>query len=431
MTGDAKPSFGPLDGVRVVDLTVALAGAFTTMLLNDLGAEIIKVESLHHYPTPTKGPRHPPAGDDPAAVSAWRDYAGADPGRDPWNRLSWFNSQARGKRDVTIEITRARGRELFLRLIERSDGLVENNGPGLLEKLDLAPDVLLAANPGLVIVRMPPLGLSGPDSHATGFGWHFEDLAGVLRVQGYAEGPEVGSIFMDGASGPAGANAFLMGLLERRRTGRGMVCELSQVENLICHMGDLTMDAAMHGRAPARWGNRSPDFVPQGCYRCAGDDEWVVLSVRSDDEWRALVDVLGSPAELIGAPLSRAAGRREVHDEIDAAITAWTQVRSPMQVATLLQAAGVPSGPVLDEAAALSDPQLHERGFFELLEHPSAGIHLHPGANFRLTGTPTVLWRAAPTLGQDNAYVYGEILGVSEAEQAELQAAGQIGTEYL
>jgi benzylsuccinate CoA-transferase BbsF subunit/naphthyl-2-methylsuccinate CoA transferase subunit len=401
------------------------------MLLADLGAEVIKVESLQHYPTATKGPRHPPRGTDAAAMSTARDYPDNDPGSEPWNRLSWFNSQARNKRDVTMDLTRPRGRALFLRLVAHSDGLVENNGPGLLERLDIGPDVLHEVNPGLVIVRMPPQGLSGPDHAATGFGWHFEDLGGFLKVQGYPEGPEVGSIFMDGASGPGGANAFLMALLRRRRTGKGAVCELGQVENMICHIGDLTLDAAMNHRVPVRWGNRSPDFAPQGCYRCAGDDQWVVMSVRSDAEWPRLRAVLGSPPELDGAALNSLAGRHAHHDEIDAVIARWTAGRDRVTVTEMLQAVGIAAGPVLDEADALSDPQLHHRGFFHLLEHPSCGFHLHPGANFSMDRTPPVIWRAAPTLGQDNEYVYKDVIGVSDEEYDELVAEGHAGTAYV
>jgi crotonobetainyl-CoA:carnitine CoA-transferase CaiB-like acyl-CoA transferase len=429
--GGARPSYGPLAGLRVVDLTVALAGAFTTMLLADLGAEIVKIESLQHYPTPTKGPRHPLRGDDPVAMSATRDYPGADPGPDPWNRLSWFNAQARNKLDATMDITRPRGRELFLRLVERADGLVENNAPGLLEKLGVAPDVLLERNPRLIVVRMPPLGLSGPDHAVTGFGWHFEDLGGFLKVQGYPDGEEVGSIFMDGASGPAGANAFLMALLRRRRTGRGTVCEVSQVENMVCHIGDLVMDAAMHGRVPRRWGNRSPDFAPQGVYRCAGRDAWLALTVRDDGEWDRLRQVLGDPEPLRTRSLITLAGRHRAHDEIDGAITAWTAGRDKVAAARCLQEAGIPAGPVLDEADASSDPHLHERGFFHFLEHPSAGVHLHAGANFHLSATPPAIWRAAPVLGQDNEYVYKQVLGIPDDEYEDLVADGHVGTEYV
>jgi benzylsuccinate CoA-transferase BbsF subunit/naphthyl-2-methylsuccinate CoA transferase subunit len=431
MNGADRPSFGPLVGVRVIDLTVALAGAFSTMLLADLGAEVIKVESLQHYPTSTKGPRNPPRGDDAVAMSASRDYPDADPGRDPWNRLSWFNSQARNKLDVTMDISRPSGRELFLRLIERSDGLVENNTAGLLEKLDIGPDVLLAHKPGLIVVRMPPLGLSGPDHEVTGFGWHFEDLGGFLKVQGYQDGEEVGSIFMDAASGPAGANAFLMALLQRRRTGRGVVCEVSQLENMICHIGDLVMEGAINQRVPPRWGNRSPDFAPQGVYRCAGEDRWVALTVRNDDDWRRLRDLLGDPDALRLSSFETLVGRQHGHDEIDRVISAWTQAQDNMTVAVRLQERGIPAGPVMNEADACSDPHLHEREFFQMLEHPSAGVHFHPGANFHLSATPPRIWRAAPTLGQDNEYVYKDILGVSDEEYEALIAEGHAGHEYV
>jgi crotonobetainyl-CoA:carnitine CoA-transferase CaiB-like acyl-CoA transferase len=428
---DDHPAFGPLHGVRVVDMTVAFAGAFSTMLLADLGAEVIKVESLQHYPTPTHGPRQPPRGTEAAAMAFSHDYPDSDPGDDPWNRISWFTSHSRNKRNVTMDITRPEGRELFLELIERSDGFVENNAPGLLERLDIAPATLLARNPRLIVVRMPPLGLSGPDHTATGFGWHFEELAGLLQVQGYPDGETVGSIFMDGASGPAGASAFLMALLRRRRTGRGSVVEVAQVENLIVHIGDLVLEAAIHGGAPPRHGNRSPDFAPQGVYRCAGTDQWLALSVRDDADWGALRAALGDPPGLRDPAYATPTGPHAAHDTIDVEIESWTRDRDKLDAFHHLQAAGVPAGAVMDEADASSDPQLHARGFFHLLTHPSAGTHLLPGANFQLRGTPTRLWRAAPVLGQDNQYVYREILGIDEATYASLVTAGHIGDAYV
>jgi crotonobetainyl-CoA:carnitine CoA-transferase CaiB-like acyl-CoA transferase len=425
-----QPGFGPLAGVRIVDLTVAFAGANATMLLADMGAEVIRIESRQHYSIVTRGPRQPLRGDSPEARAVARDYVDGDPGDEPWHRISWWNSHGRNKHAITLDLARERGRKLFLRLIERSDGLIENNSAGLLEKLGIAPDVLLQRNPRLIVVRMAPMGLQGPDVAATGFGWHFEELAGYLRVQGYPDGPDLGSIYMDSTSGPAGANAFLMAFLQRRRTGRGAVCEVAQVENLVAHIGELCLDAAMNGRVPPRWGNRSPDFAPQGCYRCAGDDAWVVLSVRSDEEWQRFVSVLGGPAALRRPELSGVSGRRAAHDEIDAAIAAWCGDRSPEDAAAVLQRAGIPAGPVIDEGRAFDDPHLQERGFFWPLDHPVAGTHLHAGPNVQMRGTPLQVWRAAPTVGQDNEYVYREILGVSDEEYDDLVADGHIGTDF-
>lgn len=427
---DGIAGFGPLKGMLVLDMTAALAGAFSTMLLADLGAEVIKIESLQHYPAPSRGPRNPPRGDAPGALSAGMDYPDGDPGEDPWNRLSWFNSHSRNKRNATMDITRPEGREIFLRLVEKADGFVENNAAGLLEKLGLAPEVLLERNPRLIIVRMPPLGATGPDANATGFGWHFEELAGFLQVQGYPDGQTVGSIFMDGSSGPAGASAFLMALLKRRRTGRGSVIEVAQVENMIVHIGDLVMDAVLNDRVPARDGNRSPAYAPQGVYHCAEKDGWLALTVRTTEEWDALRQAIGDPVALRDPALAEVAERRRRHDEIDAAIAAWTATQPKLDAFHALQAAGVAAGPVMDESDATSDPQLHERGFFHLLEHQRAGLHFHPGANFRLTGTPTEIVRAAPVVGQDNEYVYRSLLGVSDEEYDALVRDGHIGSEY-
>jgi crotonobetainyl-CoA:carnitine CoA-transferase CaiB-like acyl-CoA transferase len=222
-----------------------------------------------------------------------------------------------------------------------------------------------------------------------------------------------------------------MALLQRRRSGRGCVIEMSQLENLVHHIGDLVMEAAMNHRAPAPQGNRDPDFAPQGVYRCLGDDEWVALSVRNTRDWRALRQVLGDPERLRADALEETTARRAAHDEIDRVITAWTVMRTKEDAFHALQAMGIPAGPVLDEADAFGDPQLQERGFFEVLTHRSAGTHFHPGVNFRLASAPPQLWRAAPVLGQDNAYVYRELLGLSAAEYADLVDEGHVGSRYV
>lgn len=418
---------GPLDGRRIVDFTVAYAGAFATMHLGDLGAEIVKVESLQHHAVPTRGPLV-------VAQDGWaqrrelygRDYPDFEPGPDPWNRISWFNCHGRNKLSMTVDLTREEGREIFLRLVERSDGLVENHPAGTLEKLGLGPDRLLERNAALVVVRMAPLGQWGAYHRSTGFGSHFEMLAGIHSMAGYPEGDVVSSLHMDAAGGPAGASAFLLGLRRRLRTGKGGVVEIAQLEHQLQQFGPVIMDAALNHRVPSRWGNRDPRYAPQGVYRCAGDDEWVALSVRDDDDWQRLVEATASPT-LADPRWTTAGARRTDHDEIDLAIAGWTAQRTKEEVFACLQAAGVPAGPVMTEADAFSDPQLHDRGFFQLLEHRSAGTHFHPGLNFRLSATPPSIRRAAPTLGQDNEYVYKEILGLGEGEYAALEAAGHIG----
>ena len=204
---------------------------------------------------------------------------------------------------------------------------------------------------------------------------------------------------------------------------------MAQVENLTVHIGDLVMDAAMHDRVPPRWGNRSPDFAPQGVYRCAGDDQWLALSVRDDARVggaagrarrsRRRWPTRRSPRRPAGAPPTTRSTR---------VISAWTAARTKHDAFHGLQAAGRARRSGHGRGRRLGDPQLHERGFFHSLDHQSAGTHFHPGANFRLGGTPTVFWRAAPVLGQDNQYVYRELLGVSDEEYDALVAAATSAT---
>lgn len=427
---DDRPPFGPLAGIRVLDLAVAQAGQSATMMLADLGAEIIKVESLEHYQSVVRGPRHPPAGDDARSRSARRNYPDMDPGPDPWNRLSWFNCHARNKRAITLNFSAPRGREIFLRLVAMSDGLVENLPAGRLERFGLAPETLLEANPGFITVRLAPLGLWGPDAKSTGFGWHFEQLAGYTAVQGYREGPSVSSTHMDGASGPAGASAFLMALLRRSSTGRGGVVEVSQLENMINHIGDVVMQAALRDEDPARLGNHDRNFAPQGAYRCVGEERWLALTIRDDDEWATFVRVLGDPPDLRDPAFKHVEGRRASHDRLDELISAQLAGRSRDDMFHLLQRHGIAAGPVMDEADAYADPQLRSRGFFHRLEHRRAGTHRYPGAIFHMSETPPEIRRAAPVVGQDNEYVYRKLLGVSDEEYAELVREGHIGTEF-
>ena len=203
----------------------------------------------------------------------------------------------------------------------------------------------------------------------------------------------------------------------------------------LASLGDVA-GASSQGHRTGRWGNQLI-FGAKSAPSAIGAPvpELLVDLPRPDLASRALrrglLELLGHPESLDRPDLTTLSGRHQGHDEIDDAIAAWTAQRSEMAAAEALQAAGIPAGPVLDEAAAASDPHLHERGFFHMLEHRSAGTHFHPGANFHLSETPPVIWRAAPVLGQDNEYVYKELLGVSDIDYDELVATGQIGDTYV
>ena len=427
----------PLHGVRVLDLTVVWAGPYATMLLADLGAEVIRVENPFVLPPTTKGYHPRPVLTNPGMLGSL--YGPARPGAPdrPWNRHAMNNSLARNKLSVTIDNRRPEGLELVMRLAERSDVLMDNFKANGLERIGIDVSELQRRNPRLVIVRLPPTGLTGDWAAYTGFGAQFDALSGLSAVCGHLGSDPTttpATTYMDAASGPAGAMAVLAALRYRRATGRGQFVEISQSENVMSHLGEMFVDHQL-GITAGRLGNRHERHAPQGLYPCAGPDRWVALTVPDDGTWRRLAGLLD---EVEGADDPRLTddprftdepSRRLHHDELDRIISRWTARRDPIEAFHVLQAAGVPAGPLLDDPTLSNDPNLAERGWFRPLASADVGEHLHPGPAF--TGLHLAWWRGSPTLGEDNEYVYKEILGVSDADYARYAKEHILATDYL
>ena len=425
----------PLEGLRVLDITVAWSGPFTTMFLADLGAEVIRVENPWAFPSSTRGVSPRPT---PEAVGAANNlnmsgYPDLDPGERPWNRSAVFNWHGRNKRSATLDIRKPSGRDMFLRLVEVSDVVVENNPPKLLDALDLGYEQLAQRNPSLVVLRMPAGGLTGPYRDFVGFGGSFEGLVGLRSFRGYpTTSPEnaPGSLHMDTASGATGAFALLAALRRRRRTGQGALIDLSQLENLVQQIGEIVI-AGAQGIVCGPTGNRDDRHAPQGVYPCAGEDRWVAISVASDDEWCALKHLMGNPAWAEDPKFSTADGRMADHDELDLRISGWTEDLDRYDVFHLCQAAGIAAAPVMDEADLYADPQLAHLGFFRPLESPHTGRHTYPASPLRWSG-PSLRWeRASPGLGDDNEYVYREVLKLTDDEYQALATDGHLSNDYL
>lgn len=425
----------PLEGIRVVDLTVVWAGPTVTMILGDLGAQVIRVESRYHPPGSTRGILPPPPKEAvPRTGNIARAYVNLDPGQRPWNRHAMFNWHGRNKLSMTLEIDRPRGLEVFRRLVEISDILVENNAAGLIERLGIDYPVVSSWNPRLIMLRMPPFGLSGPYKYFQGFGSTVEAVAGFVWIRHYPDSDPTSAtptFHMDAASGAAGAFAVLAALHYRNRTGRGMLIDLAQAENMIQHIGEIILDYTMNGRVQGSYGNRHPTAAPHGVYRCQGDDRWVAISVFTDAEFAALCQVMGRPELTADPRFSTLQARRANQDELDRIIEAWTLTRTPRQVFEALQAAGVPAGPVMDERDAYEDPHARARGWFKVMTHPECGTHEYPGHLWRQSEVPLRFETPAPCLGEHNEYVYKELLGYSDAEYEELARLGHIGTDYV
>ncbi len=422
----------PLAGVRVVDLTTVWAGPFATQLLGDLGAEVIRVENPFVLPPTTKGYTARPA--DVAGLGAMGSmYAAAAPGRPdrPWNRHAMNNCLCRNKLSVTMDTRREEGRELVMRLVEKSDVFIENFKLTGLNAIGFSVTELQRRNPRLVITRMPPAGLTGDWSGYTGFGAQFDGLSGLAWLCGHPGSDPVttpSTTYMDAASGPAAAFATIAALRYRDHTGRGMVVDVSQLENVVQHLGDVFVNLQL-GIEPGRIGNRDPLMAPQGVYATAGEGQWIAISVADDGAWRALATEMGQPQLADDPRFGDVTGRYANHDELDALIGSWTAGHSAGALFHSLQTRGIAAGPVLDAADFAADRQVVDRGWLQPLESHDVGTHPHPGYPYR--GAPQVWSHGSPTLGEHNEYVYKDILGVSDEDFDRYAEERMLATDYL
>ena len=424
----------PLEGIRVLDFTLIWAGPYAVMLLSDLGAEIIRVESCQHHITNTRGFSAKPSKEIIGGLGALgRLYADGDPADDPWNRHALFNSLGRNRYGMTVDLTREEGREIVHELVKVSDVIIDNNSVGLLDRQGLDYATVHALNPTLIYVPMPVYGLSGPYRDYIGFGANAEGVSGVSSMRGYLDSDPTtqgGTYHMDATSGIGAAYATLVALYERERTGKGQLVEFPQMEHMIHQIGGPMMDAAMNGRARTAIGNRDPVRAPQGIYRCKGDDKWIAISVGADEEWAGLCKAMRQPRLAKAPEYEGNMARQNRHDELDSLISAWTADKDTRELAVLLQKQGVPAGHVANDEDVYNDPHLEERGFFRWMDHPSCGRHRYPGFPFSYAGTPLRFDSAAPCLGQHNDLVYRQILGLPGSEIARLTELGHIGDAY-
>ena len=221
----------------------------------------------------------------------------------------------------------------------------------------------------------------------------------------------------------------LAALRQRRQSGEGAHIDLSQRENMTSMLGEFVLDYSMNGRVAERIGNRDQQMAHHGCYRCRGEDAWIAIAVETDEQWERLCDALGQPALAAAERFATVSSRRDHQDELDAIISEWTATRGKVEAMEELQRNGVSAGAVYTAADAYADPHLQARDFWEAVDDPDAGRQIYPGRPMHLSETPLTTRRPTPTLGQHNEYVFGDLLGLSEAELAELEASGIIGTE--
>jgi crotonobetainyl-CoA:carnitine CoA-transferase CaiB-like acyl-CoA transferase len=285
----------------------------------------------------------------------------------------------------------------------------------------------------LVMLRIPGFGITGPYRGYRTMGHHMEALAGHPAIRTYPdlslEYSPIG-VPSDAASGIGSAFAFLMGIRYRERTGRGIQVELATAENFVPLMGEFVMDYTMNGRLWEQMGNDHFWLAPHNVYRCQGHDRWVTIAVRSEVEWAALCTAMHRPDLATDARFATMAQRHEHRRELDAIIGVWTADRDAYWVMERLQAAGVPSGAVITEGDALRDPHLAARDFFRAIEHPDTGTQRYAGRAWKASRTPDPLPRHPVLLGEDNEYVYRELLGFTADEYRRFEELAHIGMDY-
>lgn len=402
----------PLAGLRILDLTMGWAGPSATRLLADLGADIVKVEACQ-YPDWWRGTDKRPAFFE----------------QQLYEKSYWFQAMNRNKRGITLDLTTSQGKALLLRLVATADALIENYSTEVLPKLGLDYVALRAAREDIVMASMPAFGTGNAWSACRAYGSTLEQASGLPTLTGWADNPPTmnHTAYGDPVGGFNAAAALLIALIHRKRTGEGQLIDLSQVECMMPMVAPALISQTALGTTLPRLGNRHPTHAPQGAFRCAGDDDWVVLTVDSDPCWRGLCDLLGRE-EWAGFDVATRHARAA---EIEAAIAGWTAQRTADDAMVAFQARGIAAGVARTPLALTRDPHLVARGFWREADNRFMGRHLHASAPFREGPAPYALIRPSPMLGEHNAEVLSELLGLNAADLARLADIGVIGTKAV
>ncbi|NQT30905.1 MAG: CoA transferase [Deltaproteobacteria bacterium] len=369
-----------LHNIRILDFTWVLAGPYATRLLADFGAEVIKVQPLL------------PREED--------DFA-----------RGYYNTWNRNKLGITLDMNKPDGIALAKKLVLSSDAVVENFTPRVMANWGLDYANLKAIKPDIIMLSLSTMGNTGSRRDYTGFGPTIQAFSGLTHLTAYPGGPPLGpgTAYADHIGGLFACLALLGALEYRRRTGEGQYIDVSQVEAMTSLLGD----AFVPGKETAA--------APCGAYRCKGEDRWCALAVFTDEEWRGFKKALGSPPWADGKKFAALASRLKNKKKLDSLIEDWTQQRTAEEAMTLLQKNGVAAGVVQDARDLAQDPQLSHRGFFIELDHPQMGRTVSDATPVRLSDTPPRYSRPAPLPGQDNDYVYGQLLGLSDSEMNKLK----------
>jgi crotonobetainyl-CoA:carnitine CoA-transferase CaiB-like acyl-CoA transferase len=428
----AEATRGAFEGLRVADFAWVGVGPTVSKYLADHGAEVIRIESATY----------------PETLRRVGPFVDDQPGLDNSGYYANFNSS---KRCISVNLKHPRGPELVKRLIAECDVVTESFTPGTMARFGLSYEELRAVREDVVMISMPLYGATGPWANYSGYGHVLQAASGYNHLTGWPDAEPIGTgiAYTDFLVPHVAAIALIAALDYRRRTGVGQWIDFGQMEAAVHGLNTAILDWTVNGHEQIRLGNKDPEAAPHGAYRCR-DGRYVVLACVTEKHWEALKAALGRPEWCDMDRMRRRWQRINEQAEIDRHLQFWfedfTRLENESEyyveegftetppirkyttneVMRHMQSFGVPCGIVQSPREMHADPQLAHRGHYWKLEHPVMGLRTYDGPAFRLSNTPGVLSKAAPLLGEDNEYVYRDIVGLSEEEFIELLADGAL-----
>jgi benzylsuccinate CoA-transferase BbsF subunit len=395
------------EGIKAVDFGWVGVGPVATQQLAFHGATVVRVESALKPDTLRMGPVFKDAIPDP-------------------DRSVFFTGANQNKYGITLNLRHPRAREVALRLVKWADVITSGFTPGVMARWGLSYEECREVNPGIIMLSTCMQGQTGPHKLYRGYGIQMGALSGFYYITGWPDrypSPIFGA-YTDFINHRL-TSLLIMGALDyRRRTGKGQYIDQSQFEGALQFLAPPILDYAINRRVMERMGNRDPYAAPHGAYPCRGEDRWCVIAVFTDREWHSFCKVIGDPEWTRDPRFATLSARKENEDELDAFVSEWTRNYIPEQVMAMMQAEGVAAGAVLRAEDVHSDPQLEHRPHYVTMTHSVIGPHRYGLHAHKLSKTPAKAFRASPCLGEHNEYVYGELLGMSDDEIADLVEDG-------
>ena len=414
-TSHATLPVNAFDGIRIADFSWVGVGPLTAKYLADHGAEVIRIES----------------GTRPEALRRAPPFLNDEPNPDNSGYYANFNSSKMG---AALNMAHPRAVELAKRFIAQCDILTESFTPKAMRAWGLTYEDVRAIKPEIIMISMPLYGQTGPWSLWQGYGHVLQAAAGFNHLTGYPDGEPIGTgvAYTDFFVPHLAALALIAALDHRERTGEGQYIDFGQLEAALHGTETMILDYTVNGREQMRMGNHHAEMAPHNAYRCApratgdsvDDDRWIAIACPSDAEWRALAQTAGHPNWAANPRFATLDARKTNEHALDAVVSAWTREEPAEALMQRLQAAGVPAGVVETCQDLRSDPQLAHRGHYWFLDHPTMGRRAYDGPSFRLSRTPGELTAPAPLLGQDNEYLWRDLVGLSDEEYVELLVEG-------